>query len=606
MSRRIEQDLARIGIFAELPPAERAELVSQLETVPLHRGEILMHQGEAADALYYAVSGRFEVLLEGRADVVAEIGPGSPIGEIAFLAGGARTATVRAARDSIVLKLSRELFERLCVRSPALWRSLTSALARRLADQTAGRSVRADPRPRTIALIRAGAEPIPPEFIARFRATLARSAKVAFLDGRTAGRLVGRSQSIASPDSTAALNALEARNDFVLYVADEDLTSWSEKAIRQADLVLRVGMHGIPGTGPIAENALEHLAGSLVGTSDQRLVLLHPRRNTITGTARWLSGRRIGMHHHVALNEPGDIERLCRFVNGTALGLVACGGGAFCSAHIGLYKACLETGIAFDIMGGTSGGSAMTAAFACGHPPEAIDAATHDVFVTGRALRRYTWPVYSIVDHTHFDRLLESHYGGVDIEDLWIPYFAISTNLSSYAVHRHLRGELWSAIRASGAIPGLLPPYYTDDGQMLVDGCLLDNVPIRMMRELKQGPNIVVAFEVPQLARFDVDYRQLPSRGELMKRKLLPFYSQPLPKAPHIGTVLLRSLMANRQDFERHLRPEDLLLIPPLPQDMGVLDWHRHTELMQSAYDWARPRLAQLRQDRHPALAALP
>jgi NTE family protein len=79
-----------------------------------------------------------------------------------------------------------------------------------------------------------------------------------------------------------------------------------------------------------------------------------------------------------------------------------------------------------------------------------------------------------------------------------------------------------------------------------------------------------------------------------------------LPKAPHIGTVLLRSLMANRQDFERHLRPEDLLLIPPLPQDMGVLDWHRHTELMQSAYDWARPRLAQLRQDRHPALAALP
>jgi NTE family protein len=603
MSRRVEQDLARIGIFDELPPAERAELVSQLETMLLHRGELLVRQGDVADALYYAVSGRFEVLLDGRADVIAEIGPGSPIGEIAFLAGGRRTATVRAARDSIVLKLGRQQFDQMCARSPALWRSLTAALARRLADQTAGRSARSDPRPRTIALIRAGDAPVPDDFIRRFRDVLARDARVAYLDDRTARRLIGPSQSLASPEATALFNALEGRNDFVLYVADSELTAWSERVIRQADLIVRIGVHAVPGSGPIPQNALERLADNLVGPGDQRLVLLHPRRETITGTTRWLSGRRIGMHHHVAMSEPGDIERLCRFVKGTALGLVACGGGAFCAAHVGLYKACLEAGISFDIMGGTSGGSAMAAAFACGHAPETIDAATHAVFVAGRALKRYTWPLYSIVDHTHFDRLLEAHYGGIAIEDLWIPYFAISTNLSSYAVNPHLRGELWSAIRASGAIPGLLPPYYTDDGQMLVDGCLLDNVPIRTMRELKQGPNIIVAFEIPQLGRFDVDYRQLPSRGELLKRKLMPFYGPSLPAAPHIGTVLLRSLMANRQDFERYMRPDDLLLVPPLPPDMGVLDWHRHSELMQDAYAWARSRLGELREQGHPVLA---
>ena len=48
------------------------------------------------------------------------------------------------------------------------------------------------------------------------------------------------------------------------------------------------------------------------------------------------------MHHHVALDEPGDTQRLYRFINGTALGLVACGGGAYCAAHIGLYKALLQ------------------------------------------------------------------------------------------------------------------------------------------------------------------------------------------------------------------------------------------------------------------------
>ena len=186
------------------------------------------------------------------------------------------------------------------------------------------------------------------------------------------------------------------------------------------------------------------------------------------------------MHHHVALDEPGDIERLYRFVNGTALGLIACGGGAYCAAHVGLYKALLQSGLAFDIMGGTSGGGAMTAAFAMGTDPDDVDRATHEIFVTNKAMRRYTWPRYSLLDHTHFDRQLANHYAGIDIEDLWIPYFAVSTNLSSYDLHRHRRGDLWAAVRATGSIPVLLPPYYTEDGHMLVDGAIMDNVPVRV------------------------------------------------------------------------------------------------------------------------------
>ena len=100
---------------------------------------------------------------------------------------------------------------------------------------------------------------------------------------------------------------------------------------------------------------------------------------------------------------------------------------------------------------------------------------------------------------------------------MWIPYFAVSTNLSSYDLHRHRQGDLWAAVRASGSIPVLLPPYYTEDGHMLVDGAILDNVPIRVMHELKSGPNVVISFEVPKLQRFEVDYRSLPGRGALLK-----------------------------------------------------------------------------------------
>src|SRR6185295_8378686 len=459
------------------------------------RGDVLVRQGEVADALYIVVTGRFSVTVEGRCQMIAELGPGQPVGEIAFLAGGARTATVTALRDSLVLRLGRAEFEELSAKNPSILRTLTVTLARRLAERNIARLPPPDPRPRTVTLIRAGASELPPGFVVGLARVFRRSNHTMLVWPEMARTVLPASVPIDSTEATRALNALEADYDYVLYVAEPELTPWSEKAIRQADLVLAVGRHWADDE----PNALERMAAELLPPDAQRLVLLHETRGAIASTARWLRRRNIAMHHHVALDNVGDAERLYRFINGTALGLVACGGGAYCAAHIGLYKALVQSGLTFDIMGGTSGGAAMTAGFAMGAHPDDVDLATHDIFVTNRAMRRYTWPRYSLIDHTHYDRQLAKYYSGVDIEDLWIPYFCVSTNLSSYDLHRHRHGDLWAAVRASGSVPVLLPPYYTKDGHMLVDGALLDNVPVRVMHELKSGPNVVISFEVPKL-----------------------------------------------------------------------------------------------------------
>jgi NTE family protein len=151
----------------------------------------------------------------------------------------------------------------------------------------------------------------------------------------------------------------------------------------------------------------------------------------------------------------------------------------------------------------------------------------------------------------------------------------------------------------------MLPPVYTKTGEMLVDGCLLDNVPIRTMHELKSGPNVVVSFDTPELQRFDVDYEALPSRTELIQMSLNPFARHRLPEAPGLTTVLMRSLMANRHDFNRQLKSEDLLLIPPIPEDMGILDWQRHAELVELAHRWGHAQMAQLEETGHPVLAGV-
>ena len=599
-SKVSEHGLDGVEIFRDLEEAERARLAAELQTLNLKRGDVLVRQGEMADALFVVVTGRFLVTVAGRREAVAELGPGQPVGEIAFLAGGVRIATVTALRDSLVLRLGRAEFEELSAKSPSIWHTLTVTLARRVAEGNITRAPPPDPRPRTVTLIRAGASELPPGFVVGLSRVFRRSNRTMLVWPEMARTVLPTSVPIDSTEATRALNALEAQYDYVLFVAEPELTPWSEKAIRQADLVLAVGLHG----ADEQPNALERLAAELLPPDAQRLVLLHETRGTIAGTARWLRPRNVAMHHHVALDNVGDAERLYRFINGTALGLVACGGGAYCAAHIGLYKALTQSGLTFDIMGGTSGGGAMAAAFAMGADPDAVDLATHDIFVTNRAMRRYTWPRYSLLDHTHYDRQLAKYYSGVDIEDLWVPYFCVSTNLSSYDLHRHRQGDLWGAVRASGSIPVLLPPYYTKDGHMLVDGAMLDNVPIRVMHELKSGPNVVISFEVPKLQRFEVDYSALPGRSALLKAMLNPFRRGTLPRAPGVGTVLMRSMMANRQGFERRLRPEDLLLVPPFPQDMGIMDWHRHTELMDRTYRWGMREMIRLKAEGHPALDA--
>ena len=591
--------LTGIDIFSGLDEAEKANLAGRFETLSVRRGDVLIRQGDEADALYIAVSGRFAVTRLGRSAPVTEIGAGQPIGEIAFLGGGLRTATVTALRDGLVLRLTRDSFEQLTQERPSIWRALTLTLAGRLAATTAALQPPPDPKPRTIAVIRAGGSQLPGEFCKLLVSVFEKNARTLTLTSSTAPARLGASADLDTPSATAALNALESEYGFLLFIADDDLSPWSEKIIRHADLVIAAGFHD----ADAALNPLEETANRYLGVDARRLVLLHKSRRRLEGTARWLQHRTVALHHHVALNTRADTERLFRFVNGTARGLVACGGGAWGPAHTGVYKALTEGGFEFDIMGGASVGAAMAAAFMLRSNPQDMDDAIHEMFVTRKAMRRYTWPRYGVLDHRRFDEELQRLYGSDGVEDLWLPFFAVSTNLSRYALHVHRQGPLWQVVRASASIPVLLPPVYTDNGEMLVDGGLLDNVPLRVMHDLKSGPNVVISFMTLETEHFAVDYPSLPSRFELMRLAANPWRWGALPRAPGVVSVLMRSMMANRYAFKQHLSAGDLLLVPPIPRGIGLLDWHRHKELFDLSYRWGVEEVERLGRDRADALA---
>lgn len=336
------------------------------------------------------------------------------------------------------------------------------------------------------------------------------------------------------------------------------------------------------GHGPVAISAAEHAISRAVSPENRHLIVLRSGPDApIVHTECWTVPREFALHHHVALGCDQDFARLCRFVTGTALGVVLCGGGAFGSGHLGAIKALVEHGIAIDMIGGTSAGAAVAGAFAMGLEPDRVMDLCEEVFVTSKALRKLTVPLYSVIDHHTLDRSMKEHYGLRRIEDLPINFFAAATSLTRHDLSILQRGELWRAVRASGSIPALLPPMVAEDGEVFIDGALIDNVPISAMRDLKAGPNLVFNFRQENEWRVRSSYDQLPGRFGAFLR----LFVKRKPRFPKIFSILSRTMIVSSRRQIEHISTEgDVVIELATPPGMGFLDWTKGRRYFERSY----------------------
>jgi NTE family protein len=247
----------------------------------------------------------------------------------------------------------------------------------------------------------------------------------------------------------------------------------------------------------------------------------------------------------------------------------------------------------------------MGGAIALGVPALEIGPRVEQIFVRSGAMRRVTVPKYAFLDHKVLDAALQEHYGDGPIEDLWLPYYAVAADLSTMSRRTLRRGPLWEAVRASSAIPGILPPFFTAGGGMLVDGGCLDNMPFRDMHGLKTGPNVVVNVQKDTSTPIHVDYESLPGRAELLKRTVLPFGKR-APRAPGVISTVMRSLLVGQAGGHRGLNRDDLHIRPPGLKGAGFLAWSQHRLFYELSYRHAMDEVfADLVTSDDPAKAAL-
>ncbi|MGQ0429124.1 MAG: patatin-like phospholipase family protein [Gammaproteobacteria bacterium] len=569
--------LAALPLFSGLPKSIVDAAVAELDWKSLPGGRLLFEAGAPADAVYFVVSGCLGVF-SPNGELVGRISAGEAVGELGLIVSRPRAATVRALRDSELAVLSAGTFERVLLGHPEAILRLARIAVERLADSGAGEEVKLTPRTLTMVPQHAGVDV----------AAHARALAVAFA---RFGRVDLVASQRAGSHSAQWFHELESRNDFVVYLADAGDTPWTRLCLRQADVVL-LAAHAAepPGRWP----GLDWQEGA---TRRAELLMLHDGAFATGAGARWREALPDVPRHH--LRGAADFDRVARLVTGRAIGLVLSGGGARGFAHLGVVRALREHGVPIDLVGGTSMGGILAAGVAADWTDQELVERFRRCFVDTNPLADFTLPLVSLVAGRKVSRLLRRELGDIDIEDLPLPYFCVSSNLTTGRVAVHQQGPLWRWLRASVAIPGVLPPVF-HGGEVFVDGGTMNNLPVDVMRAKGRGPVIGVDVGTDRAFTTDVEATEEPSVWNLFRRR------RGGRRRPNILQILWRSGMVNATAATKERRAQSDLLLTPALESLDLLDWKAFERAMEIGYRDACDKLANGALERLRAVGGLP
>jgi NTE family protein len=560
------------SLFDRLEAEARLALEDELEWFSVPGGQVLIEAGDPPDGLYLVLTGLLGIVRgrAGESELMAQVHAGDTVGALALLTAKPNPYAVIALRDTSLVRLNRIAFEKLIRMHPGIALPMTlqvvEHLERALTFQPDALSI-----PKTVALI-----------------PLDAGVRIAWLADALAGALAAAGLRVKVLDEAdhdhieETFYAIEIAHDLVIYRADAHGSSWTRMCIRRSDRVQLVA-----GATSSPSECLRRLVAAISEVPWRRaeLVLLQAdgARSPLPAEP-WLARLPLQFHCHVRSGRKADISRLGRYLTGGAIGLVLSGGGARGYGHIGVIKAMREAGVEVDLLGGTSIGSIMAAAAALEWDDKEFYERMHRAFVESNPLDYYTVPLVALTRGRKVTARLRANFGEARVEDLWRPFFAVATNLTTGTMAVQRRGPLWRALRASIAIPGLMPPVI-EDGQVLADGAVMNNLPTDVMSAMHRGP--VVGVDVAR-------HQSLTIKEGNKGRPIRNMLAGPEYDGPGIVSLLLRAgTLGGEAQAMMSQGHADVLLEPPL-QDIGIRDWRAFDRAIEIGYRYTMERIGEL------------
>ncbi|ORB11520.1 hypothetical protein BST37_19210 [Mycobacterium noviomagense] len=536
--------LGALTIFAGLDPVTLAELRDHAEQVELEAGSYLFHAGEPSDSLYVVRSGRLQVLQN---DVVLrELGRGEVVGELGFLIDAPRSASVRAVRDSTLVRLTKAEFDKIA--DVGVMAALVRVLATRLHQNPPPAGPRTPAPEVVIAVVGVDAH-APVAMVARGLVN-ALSVRMHVVNPGLVDR--------------EGLERAERLADKVVLHAGLDDAQWRDFCTRSADRVVLVAADPAPPSAPLPARAMGAdlvLAGPPASREHRRAweELITPR----------------SVHAVRPAHAPVDLRPLAARIAGRSIGLVLSGGAARAFAHLGVLEELEAAGVVVDRFAGTSMGAIIAGFAATGMDAAAVDANIYEYFIRSNPTSDYTLPSKGLIRGRRTLAALQSAHGERLVEELPKEFRCVSVDLLARRPVVHRRGRLADVIGCSLRVPGLYAPVVYD-GTLHVDGGVLDNLPIAALAR-DEGPLIAVSIGTGNRAR-------VASAADEPRAPRIPSIVDTLMRTMTIGSAMATSAVLDHADLAIH----------PDTSSIGFLEWHQIDRAREAGRMATREALPQI------------
>ncbi|CAK7291486.1 Patatin-like phospholipase domain-containing protein 7 [Vulpes lagopus] len=607
-----------------------------LDWMEVEAGRAVYRQGDKSDCTYIVLSGRLRSVIrkdDGKKRLAGEYGRGDLIGVVETLTHQARATTVHAVRDSELAKLPAGALTSIKRRYPQVVTRLIHLLGEKILGSlqqgsgtghqfglyTAGSKWdTGNPASNlsTVAIMPVSEDVPLTAFALELKHALSAIGPVLLLTSDNIKQRLGSAalDSIHEYRLSSWLGQQEDIHRIVLYQADSTLTPWTQRCIRQADCILIVGL----GEQEPTVGELERMLESTAVRAQKQLVLLHRQEGPAPArTVEWLNMRSwcsghlhlccprrvfsrrsmpklVEMYQRVFQRPPdrhSDFSRLARVLTGNAIALVLGGGGARGCAQVGIIRALAECGIPVDMVGGTSIGAFMGALYSEERNYSQIRIRAkewaEDMTSMVKTVLDLTYPITSMFSGAGFNSSICNVFKDRQIEDLWIPYFTITTDITASAMRVHTDGSLWRYVRASMSLSGYMPPLCDPkDGHLLMDGGYINNLPADVARSM--GAKVVIAIDVGSQDETDLtNYGDALSGWWLLWKRWNPLATKvKVLNMAEIQTRLayvccVRQLeMVKNSEYCEYLRP-------PI-DSYGTLDFGKFNEICEVGYQHGR------------------
>uniref|UniRef100_A0A663EUT3 lysophospholipase n=1 Tax=Aquila chrysaetos chrysaetos TaxID=223781 RepID=A0A663EUT3_AQUCH len=600
-----------------------------LDWMEVEAGRAVYRQGDKSDCTYIVLNGRLRSVIrmdDGKKHLTGEYGRGDLIGVVEALTHQPRATTVHAVRDSELAKLPEGALTSIKRKFPQVVTRLIHLLGEKILGslQQGGHPLglhsssskwdAGNPASNlsTVAIMPVSEEVPLTAFTLELKHALSAVGPALLLTSDNIKQRLGSAalDSIHEYRLTSWLGQQEDIHRIVLYQADSTLTPWTQRCIRQADCILIVGLGDQEPTVGELERMLENTAVR----AQKQLVLLHKEDGPLPSrTVEWLNMRSwcsahlhlhcprrvfskrslpklIEMYERVFQKPPdrhSDFSRLARVLTGNAIALVLGGGGARGCSQVGVIRALIEAGIPVDMIGGTSIGAFMSALYAeeRSYNQMRIKARQWAMVMNSvfKTILDLTYPITSMFSGAAFNNSINNIFKDKQIEDLWIPYFTITTDITASAMRVHTDGSLWRYVRASMSLSGYMPPLCDPkDGHLLMDGGYINNLPADVARSM--GAKVVIAIDVGSRDETDLtNYGDCLSGWWLLWKRWNPLAEKvKVLNMAEIQTRLayvccVRQLeMVKNSDYCEYIRP-------PIDR-YGTLDFGKFDEICEVGY----------------------